>query len=77
MILPALPSPALEADTELPLAAALKAASRNPPISKPKEKNLSGVKLMGIASVDHKVSLRQAIATKIHKFKLCSRRRER
>ncbi len=28
-------------------------------------------------SVDHKVSLRQAIATKIHKFKLCSRRRER
>ncbi len=30
-----------------------------------------------IDSVDHKVSLRQAIATKIHKFKLCSRRRER
>ncbi|EHJ11288.1 hypothetical protein CWATWH0003_3967b4, partial [Crocosphaera watsonii WH 0003] len=28
-------------------------------------------------SVDHKVSLRQAIATKNHKFKLCRRRRKR
>ncbi len=32
---------------------------------------------LNLDSVDHKVSLRQAIATKIHKFKLCSRRRER